>query len=107
MAAAFLCATQPVRADFDQLKAMAARLHEYRRGVAWSLVTEAKAPLTIRVLPRGNFLDTSGPVVLPATPGFLPGYRASTEQKRLTRLDLANWITSQENPITARAVSHF
>jgi hypothetical protein len=104
LAAAFLCATQPARPDFDQLKAMATRLHEYRRGVAWSLVTEAKAPLTIRVLPRGNFLDTSGPVVLPATPGFLPGYRASTEQKRLTRLDLANWITSRENPITARAV---
>jgi len=104
LAAAYLCAVQPARPDFDQLKAMAGKLHEYRRGVAWSLVTEAKAPLTVRVLPRGNFLDTSGRVVLPATPGFLPGYRASTEQKRLTRLDLAEWITSKENPITARTV---
>ena len=106
LAAAFLCATQPVRADFEQVKAMAAKLREYRRGVAWSLVTEARAPLTIRVLPRGNFLDTSGPVVLPATPSFLPGYRQSNETKRLNRLDLANWLTSKENPITARTFTN-
>ena len=105
-AAAFLCATQPVRADFDELKAMATKLREYRRGVAWSLVTEARAPLTVRVLPRGNFLDTSGPVVLPATPSFLPGYRQSNETKRLNRLDLANWLTSKENPITARTFTN-
>ena len=105
-AAAFLCATQPVRADFEQVKAMAAKLREYRRGVAWSLVTEARAPLTIRVLPRGNFLDTSGPVVLPATPSFLPGYRQSDATKRLNRLDLANWLTSKENPITARTFTN-
>ena len=105
-AAAFLCATQPVRADFEQVKAMATKLREYRRGVAWSLVTEARAPLTVRVLPRGNFLDTSGPVVLPATPSFLPGYRQSNETKRLNRLDLANWLTSKENPITARTFTN-
>ena len=60
----------------------------------------------MRILPRGNFLDTTGPVVLPATPSFLPGYRQSTEQKRLTRLDLANWLTSKENPITARTFTN-
>lgn len=103
-AVAYLYSVQPTRADFDQVKLMAAKLRDYRRGEAWSLVTEARAPLTVRVLPRGNFLDTSGPIVLPATPSFLPGLRTSTEQQRLTRLDLANWITSQDNPITARTV---
>ncbi|MEI6247686.1 MAG: PSD1 and planctomycete cytochrome C domain-containing protein [Verrucomicrobiota bacterium] len=103
-AVAYLCSVQPARADFDQVKVMAAKLRDYRRGVTWSLVTEARLPITVRILPRGNFLDTSGPVVLPATPSFLPGYRQSTEQKRLTRLDLANWLTSKENPITARTV---
>src|SRR6185295_17258066 len=44
-----------------------------------------------RLLPRGNWLDDSGPVVEPAVPAFLgttgaPGTRA-------TRLDLANWLT--------------
>ncbi|MEY4273046.1 MAG: hypothetical protein RL250_1912 [Verrucomicrobiota bacterium] len=105
-AAAYFCAVQPSRPDFEALKAMATRLHEYRRGVAWSLVTEARAPLTVRILPRGNFLDTSGPVVLPATPSFLPGYRQSSESQRLTRLDLANWLTSRENPITARTFTN-
>ena len=105
-AVAYLCSVQPVRADFEQAKAMAAKLREYRRGVAWSLVTEARTPLTVRILPRGNFLDTTGPIVLPATPSFLPGYRQSTEQQRLTRLDLANWLTSKENPITARTFTN-
>ncbi|MEY4402765.1 MAG: hypothetical protein RIR91_800, partial [Verrucomicrobiota bacterium] len=105
-AVAYLCSAQPVRADFEQAKAMAAKLREYRRGVAWSLVTEARAPLTVRILPRGNFLDATGPIVLPATPSFLPGYRQSTEQQRLTRLDLANWLTSKENPITARTFTN-
>jgi hypothetical protein len=43
-------------------------------------------------------------VVLPATPSFLPGRVESTESKRLTRLDLANYIVSEQNPITARTV---
>ena len=105
-AVAYLCSVQPARPDFEQVKVMAAKLREYRRGVAWSLVTEARAPITVRILPRGNFLDTTGPVVLPATPSFLPGYRQSTEQQRLTRLDLANWLTSKENPITARTFTN-
>jgi hypothetical protein len=74
-------------------------------GRTWTLITEAAAaPLTVRVLPRGNWQDESGPVVLPATPGFLPGRIESTEERRLTRLDLANWLMSDVNPITPRAV---
>ena len=43
-------------------------------GRAWTLVTEAVAePLTVRVLPRGNWQDESGPVVLPATPALPAG----------------------------------
>jgi hypothetical protein len=69
------------------------------------MVTQARPqPLTVRVLPRGNWQDESGPVVLPATPSFLPGRIESTPERRLTRLDLANWLTSSANPITPRAV---
>ena len=63
------------------------------------LVTESTEPAVTRILARGNFLDESGEVVEPAIPGFLgkvaPGRRA-------TRLDLANWLVSPENPLTAR-----
>ena len=56
-------------------------------------------PLTTRVLPRGNWMDETGPVVQPAVPGFLPQPKAD---RRLTRLDLADWLTSKDNPLTAR-----
>ena len=63
------------------------------------LVTERMRPRVTRVLPRGDFLNENGAVVVPAIPAFLgkvdsPG--------RATRLDLANWLVSPQNPFTAR-----
>ncbi len=60
-------------------------------------------PRTVRVLARGNWQDESGEVMLPAVPAFLKG-PASSAEKRLTRLDLAKWTVSPDNPLTARAV---
>jgi hypothetical protein len=104
LADTWLLSTATDRVAFDRFKQLAASVREYRNGRAWTMVTEATKPLTVRVLPRGNWQDESGPVVLPASPSFLPGRIESTEEKRLTRLDLAQWIVSKENPITARAV---
>jgi hypothetical protein len=64
------------------------------------IYTERTRPRITRILARGNFLDESGEIVEPAIPAFLgkldtPG--------RATRLDLANWIVSKKNPLTARA----
>jgi hypothetical protein len=92
------------RARLTAIRALTTSIRRQYDGHAWSMVTQAAKPLTVRVLPRGNFLDETGPVVLPTTPSFLPGLRTSTEQKRLTRLDLADWINSKDNPITARTV---
>jgi hypothetical protein len=55
------------------------------------------------VLPRGNWQDESGEIVQPAAPHFLPQV-PNPDGRRLTRLDLARWLVSPENPITARAV---
>lgn len=55
---------------------------------------------TVRVLPRGDWMNESGPVVQPALPAFLPGPKI--EGRRLTRLDLAQWLVSRPNPLTAR-----
>ena len=102
---AWLLSTAGNRAAFQTAKGFAAEMRKWNKGRAWSLVTEAvEKPLTVRVLPRGNFLDQTGPVVLPATPSFLPARMESSESKRLNRLDLAHWIVSEKNPITARAV---
>ncbi len=104
-ATTFLLATAHDRAVYDMVHDLAAKERELFGGRTWTMVTRSVAkPLEIRVLPRGNWQDESGPVVLPATPSFLPGRFESGEGKRLTRLDLANWIVSDANPITARAV---
>jgi hypothetical protein len=66
-------------------------------------VTNAQ-PRTVRVLARGNFLDESGPVVEPELPGYLAGAEHGKDGRRLNRLDLANWLVSRENPLTARVV---
>lgn len=66
-----------------------------------TLMTRTKAPRMIRLLPRGNWLDDSGPEMSPAVPEFL-GVLAT--EGRATRLDLARWIASRENPLTARTL---
>ncbi len=104
LADTWLWSTAPDRAAFDKGKELAAKMRSFRNGRAWTLVTQSVDPLTVRVLPRGNWQDQSGEIVTPATPSFLPGRIQSTADKRLTRLDLAQWICSKENPITARAV---
>jgi hypothetical protein len=59
--------------------------------------------MVTRVLPRGNWQDENGEIVQPAVPHFLPQI-ADPEGQRLTRLDLANWLVSRDNPLTARTV---
>jgi hypothetical protein len=57
-------------------------------------------PRVTRILPRGNWMDDSGPVVQPAVPEFLG--KLDTGDRRATRLDLARWTVSRDNPLTAR-----
>lgn len=66
-----------------------------------TLVSVAGEPRIVRILPRGNWLDESGAVVEPAVPHFLPKIE---KDGRADRLDLARWILSSENPLTARVV---
>ena len=68
--------------------------------VAEVMVTETAPPRETRILPRGNWMDDSGEVVQPAIPEFLG--HLNTADRRATRLDLANWLVSPQNPFTAR-----
>jgi hypothetical protein len=58
-------------------------------------------PPATHILPRGNWMDDSAPIVEPAIPAFLGPLE--THGLRATRLDLANWLVSRDNPLTARA----
>jgi len=64
------------------------------------VVSEATTPTETRVLGRGNWMDESGEIVQPAVPAFLG--KLDTGNERATRLDLANWLISPRNPLTAR-----
>ncbi len=86
-----LVATQKSRDDLDA-------------SIVISLTTVAVEPRMVRVLARGNWMDESGEVVAPAFPEALgPVVPAD---KRLTRLDLAQWLVSRDNPLTARAITN-
>ena len=83
-----------IRALERSRKVLADRAHE-------SLVAKAvEEPRAMRILPRGNWMDDSGQIVRPQVPGFLGAI--PEEGERLSRLDLAQWITDPGNPLTAR-----
>ncbi|MEX2170316.1 MAG: PSD1 and planctomycete cytochrome C domain-containing protein [Pirellulales bacterium] len=72
-----------------------------------TMITVAIEPREIRILPRGNWLDDSGDSVQPAIPEFLG--KLETQDRRATRLDLANWLTDAERgsgDLTARVMAN-
>jgi len=67
--------------------------------------TVSTTPRVVRILPRGNWMDDSGEVVLPAAPAFLPAAPGGEEDRR-TRLDLAVWMTAHDNPLVPRVLAN-
>jgi len=59
-------------------------------------------PRTVRILPRGDWMDETGEALRPAFPSYLP--KPTIEGREPTRLDLARWLVSRDNPLTARVV---
>jgi len=94
-------ALEPERA---RLRAAEKALQRFTADAPFSYVTVATEPEPVRVLPRGNWQDASGEVVQPAVPGFLG--ELDTGGSRATRLDLARWLTSRDNPLTARVLAN-
>ena len=90
-------ALEPERAKLAELERTAARL---KKQIPTTLITVAVTPRTIRLLHRGNWMDETGGVMHPAFPEVLSHFKP--HQGRLTRADLARWLTSPENPLTAR-----
>jgi hypothetical protein len=87
---------QPLLAEVGRLEAQAGILEA---AIPRIVVTESTTPRETRILPRGNWMDDSGPVVEPAIPVFLGKLSTSG---RATRLDLADWLVSRSNPLTPR-----
>ncbi len=90
-----------------QLAALTKERDALKKAQRLVMVTQAlKEPRTVRVLPRGNWLDETGPVVEPAIPAFMGRLGA---KGRASRLDLANWLTDTKTGaggLTARVFAN-
>jgi hypothetical protein len=69
-----------------------------------TLVTERVMPRTVKILARGNWMDEKGEAVTPGTPAVLGAFKPRAALA--DRLDLANWVVSPENPLTARVTAN-
>lgn len=93
----------------EGLKQLQDEIAALKKAKRRTMITVATEPRTIRILPRGNWLDDSGPVVEPAFPEFLTKDHPSRAGTRLTRLDLANWFTDTREGtggLTARVMAN-
>lgn len=92
--------------ELDSIRLTLAKAYERRKEMqknfATTLITVPVSPRITRILPRGNWMDESGEIVEPVVPAFLP--QIDTKGKRATRLDLAKWLVSPENPLTSRVM---
>ncbi len=90
--------------EFESLNVKIAQLQAERdvleAAIPKVIATETTTPEVTRVLGRGNWMDESGEIVQPSIPVFLG--KVETGERRATRLDLANWLVSKDNPLTAR-----
>jgi len=85
----------------DAAAAAARELRDARNGITTTLVMrerKSKGPLTAKVHHRGEFLSP-GEAVPAGTPHFLPPLPNGAPN---SRLGLAQWIVSRDNPLTAR-----
>jgi hypothetical protein len=78
------------------------RIRELVGKIPASLVSTSIPPRVMRVLPRGNWMDDSGPIVAPDVPASLPPL--GIKDRRASRLDLARWLVSGRNPLVARVM---
>ena len=90
-------ALEPTR---KALAALQSQRDGFVKTIPTTLVSVSMAPRTMRLLPRGNWLDDSGPIAEPETPRSLPPLGVSG--RRATRLDLAEWLVRRDNPLVAR-----
>ncbi len=96
-------------ADLDpqQRKTLEAERDSLKKSERLVMITRSIPPREVRVLPRGNWLDHTGPVVDPAIPSFLGSL--NVENRRASRLDFANWLVDPENGVgglTARVFAN-
>jgi hypothetical protein len=91
-----------IDSDYQALLGRYEELDSQVRGAASTLILEErKQPRTTNVLIKGDFTRPAEEVS-PGTPAVLHEFQS--EANLPNRLDLARWITSADNPLTARVI---
>ncbi|HIO65167.1 MAG TPA: DUF1553 domain-containing protein [Planctomycetes bacterium] len=86
--------SQQVVALRSQLASLQKRASSLTERQPLALFTRSlESPRTVRILPRGNWLDETGEIVEPKIPQFLGSLETG---QRATRLDLARWLVTPE-----------
>jgi hypothetical protein len=102
-----LSAYQQIAPELEELRAKIATVEKEKadfEAAAPKCIVSVSDPnkRTVRLLPRGDWMNETGEVVKAALPSYLP--KPTVEGRELTRLDLAQWLVSKDNPLTARTV---
>ena len=97
----YLIYSSPKLVDFNhELQRLETERGLLEASIPHVVTTVSTEPTVTRILPRANWMDETSPIVEPSIPLFLG--RLDTKGARATRLDLANWLVSRDNPLTAR-----
>ncbi|NQV25465.1 MAG: DUF1553 domain-containing protein [Rhodopirellula sp.] len=99
IAAYFRSVAPELKSVRDEIARFGNEKAAFEKSIPRTLMTKVTTPRPIRLLPRGNWLDETGPVLTSAIPEFLGSI---SKEGRADRLDLARWIVSRDNPLTAR-----
>ena len=95
------------KSEIDDLKNKLKQLEDQRKQangkIKKTLTTTSVERRMTRILPRGNWLDESGPEVAPEIPAI---FGSLNEAESASRLELARWIVSPDNPLTARVYAN-
>jgi hypothetical protein len=91
----------------ERVESLKEQIESIRKRTRKTMITVAIEPRTMRMLPRGDWLDDSGDIVGPAIPAFLGSLDVG--QRRANRADLARWLTDTElgiGGLTARVMAN-
>ena len=84
----------------EELKRLTENQNRLNKMIRQTISPVSGEPRITRVLERGDWMDQSGEVVLPGVPDFMEG--SLDENRRLSRMDLSQWLVSRDHPQTAR-----
>lgn len=87
------------RAEWERIRIAIADLESQIPGTL--VYRDEATPRQAYIMTRGQY-DQKGEAVEPNTPAFLPPLVKADPNSRPSRLDLAKWLVSTENPLTAR-----